>query len=146
MLLGAVPKFRPLIRSHFSTICYHIPARWPAPSWPDSSTGWALHRHRWSLGSIPFQGPVSRKSRNFSGDRSLFITSKWRRSETRNIAVILIFVPFTTHQKTSFQHRISGSEFYKWLFGPKSFRDFWETGPRSEFSGLSFAAAPTSIA
>ena len=52
--------------------------------------------------SLPrFQGPVSRKSRNFSGDIFL-LSSKRRCSVSQNFAVILIFIPFTTYEKTSF--------------------------------------------
>ena len=49
------------------------------------------------------QGPLSRKSRNFSGDNIvLFVSSKRRRLEARNFAFILIFIPRTTNEKTSF--------------------------------------------
>ena len=48
------------------------------------------------------KGSVSRKSRNFSGDIILFVSSKVRRLEARNFAVIFIFIPFTTYEKTSF--------------------------------------------
>ena len=52
------------------------------------------------------QGPVSRKSRDFSAcisvDIILFVSSKRRRLEARNFAVIFIFIPFTTYEKTSF--------------------------------------------
>ena len=37
-----------------------------------------------------------------SGDTILFVSSKRRRLEARNFAVILIFIPFTTYEKTSF--------------------------------------------
>ena len=37
-----------------------------------------------------------------SGDLNLFVSSKSRRLEARNFAVILIVIPFTTYQKTSF--------------------------------------------
>ena len=37
-----------------------------------------------------------------SGDIILFVSSKRRRLEARNFAVILIFIPFTTYEKTSF--------------------------------------------
>ena len=37
-----------------------------------------------------------------SGDIILFVSSKQRRLEARNFAVILIFNPFTTYEKTSF--------------------------------------------
>ena len=44
-------------------------------------------------------GPISRKS----GDIILFVSSKRRRLEARNFAVIFIFIfiPFTTNEKTS---------------------------------------------
>ena len=47
-------------------------------------------------------GPVSRKTLNFSGDIILFVSSKRRCSVSRNFAVILIFIPFTTYKKTRF--------------------------------------------
>ena len=72
--------------------------------------------------------PVSRKSRNVSGDISLSITSKWRRSETRNVAVMLFFIPFKTYQKTSFTGW-AGRSFTNRFSGQKSFWDFQETGP-----------------
>ena len=46
-------------------------------------------------------GPVSRKFR-ISSDIILFVSSKLRRLEARNFAVIFIFIPFTTYEKTSF--------------------------------------------
>ena len=53
---------------------------------------------------LSLQGPVSRKSRKFSGvfrgDIILFVSSKRRRFEARNFAVI--FIPFTTCEKISF--------------------------------------------
>ena len=39
---------------------------------------------------------------HISGDIILFVSSKRRRLEARNFAVILIFIPFTTYEKTSF--------------------------------------------
>ena len=62
-------------------------------------------------------GPVSRKSRNFSGDIIIFVSSKRRRLEARNLAVILIFIPYNIWKDPLY--RISSS-------GPKSFRDFRE--------------------
>ena len=56
------------------------------------------------------QGPVSRKSRNFSGDIILFVSSKRRRLEARNFAVIFIFIPFTTYEKNQL-YRIRWSKF-----------------------------------
>ena len=37
-----------------------------------------------------------------SGDIIHFVSSKRRRLEARNFAVIFIFIPFTTYEKTSF--------------------------------------------
>ena len=37
-----------------------------------------------------------------SGDIILFVSSKLRRLEARNLAVIFIFIPFITYEKTSF--------------------------------------------
>ena len=37
-----------------------------------------------------------------SGDIILYVSSKRRRLEARNFAVILFFIPFTTYEKTSF--------------------------------------------
>ena len=37
-----------------------------------------------------------------SCDIILYVSSKRRRLEARNFAVIFIFIPFTTHKKTSF--------------------------------------------
>ena len=53
-------------------------------------------------------GPVSRKSRNFLGDIILFVSSKRRRLEARNVAVILIFIPFTTYKRTGLQNKQVG--------------------------------------
>ena len=44
------------------------------------------------------------------------------------MAVILILIPFTTYQKTTFTE-LSGRSFTNGFSGPKSFRDFRETGP-----------------
>ena len=38
---------------------------------------------------------------HISGDIILFVSSKRRRLEAPNFAVILIFIPFTTYEKTS---------------------------------------------
>ena len=57
------------------------------------------------LGVVTYLGPVFRKSRNLfgriSGDIILYVSSKLRRLEARNFAVIFIFNPFTTYEKTS---------------------------------------------
>ena len=81
-------------------------------------------------------GPGARFSKvpkpfgRISGDLTLFVSSKWRRLEARNFAVILIVIPFTTYKKTSFTE-LAGRSFTNGFSGPKSFRDFRETGPRS---------------
>ena len=66
-----------------------------------------------------------------SGDIILFVSSKRRRLEARNLAVILIFIPFTTYEKTSFTEK-AGRSFTNGFSGPKSSRDFRETGPWPE--------------
>ena len=51
------------------------------------------------------QAPISRKSRKFSGTFGvtiLFASSKRRRLEARNFAVIFVYTPLKTHEKTSF--------------------------------------------
>ena len=61
-----------------------------------------------SFGTFEKRAPVARFSKvpklfgRISGDLILFVSSKWRRLEARNFAVILIVIPFTTYQKTSF--------------------------------------------
>ena len=57
---------------------------------------------------------------HISGRIILFVCSKRRRLEARNFAVILIYIPFTTYEKKQL-YRISGSQFYEWLFGPEMF-------------------------
>ena len=64
-----------------------------------------------------------------SGDIILFVSSKLRRLEARNFAVIFIFIPFTTYEKTSFTE-YTGRSFTNGFSGPKSFREFRETAPR----------------
>jgi len=61
----------------------------------------------------------------------LFVSSKQRRLEARNFAVIWIFIPFTTYEKTSFTEWTSRS-FMNGFLGPKSLRDFRESGPWTE--------------
>ena len=75
-------------------------------------------------------GPVSRKSPDFSGAFRVtifFLSSKRRPLEARNFAIILIFIPFTTYEKTSFP-RLAGPSFTNGFWDPKSFPDFRETG------------------
>ena len=50
-----------------------------------------------------------------SGDIIHFVSSKRKRLEARNFAVILILFPLQHMKRSAF--RISGSEFYEWLFG-----------------------------
>jgi len=78
---------------------------------------------------------VSKLLGRISGDIILFVSSKRRRFEARNFAVILIFTPFTTYEKTSFTEQ-AGRSFTNDFSGPKSSPDFRETGPRwaSEYS------------
>ena len=59
-------------------------------------------KKRTKIATAGDQGPVSRKPRNLSGDIILFVSSKRRCSVTRNFAVILIFIPFTTFEKSRF--------------------------------------------
>ena len=49
----------------------------------------------------PDLGPVSRKSRNFLGDIILIFQNE-SCSVSRNLAVIFIFIFFSTYEKTSF--------------------------------------------
>ena len=61
-----------------------------------------------ALGSMEKQVPGAYFSKvpklfgRISGDIILFVSSKLRRLEARNFAVIFIFIPFTTYEKTSF--------------------------------------------
>ena len=64
-----------------------------------------------------------------SGDIILSVSSKRRRLEARNFAVILIFIPFITYEKIRFTEK-AGRSFTNGFSGPKSSRDFRETGPR----------------
>ena len=58
-----------------------------------------------------------------SGDIIISVSSKGRRLEARNFAVILIFIPFTTFEKTSFIER-AGCGLMSSFSGRKCFRDF----------------------
>ena len=59
--------------------------------------------------TVDYKGPgahfskVPRLFGRISGDIILFVSSKRRRLEARNVAVIFIFIPFTTYKKTSFK-------------------------------------------
>ena len=69
------------------------------------------------------------------GDIIIFVSSRRRRLEARNVAVIFIFIPFTTYKKTSFKEE-AGRSFTNGFSGPKNFRDFRETGPRCVYCML----------
>jgi len=58
-----------------------------------------------------------------SGYIILFVSSERRRLEARNFAFILIFIPFTTYEKTGFP------ELAEWLFGPEKFSGLSRNGP-----------------
>ena len=80
------------------------------------------------LDSGAFFSKVPKLFGRISGDIILFVSSKRRRNEARNFAVILIFIPFTTYEKTSFTEK-AGRSFTNGFSGSKSSRDFRETGP-----------------
>ena len=78
------------------------------------------------------QEPISRKSRIFSSafrvtQFSLYLQSEGV-SRHLNFAVILIFIPFTTHEKTSFPEE-AGRSFTNGFSGPKRFRTFEKRAP-----------------
>ena len=70
----------------------------------------------WGHGWIcELSGPVSKELRSgacfskvpklfglISGDKILYLSAKRRRFEARNFAVVFIFIPFTTYEKSSF--------------------------------------------
>ena len=61
--------------------------------------------HRWQSAGKKYWGPFLEKSREFFGRISrdiLFVSLEWRRLQARSLAIILIFIPFTTNKKTSF--------------------------------------------
>ena len=62
----------------------------------------------------------------------LVVSSKRKRLEAENLAVISIFIPFTAYEKTSFTEE-AGRSFTNGFSGPKSVRDFRETGPTGPF-------------
>ena len=67
----------------------------------------ALFRLLYSLLNLERLVPVSQKSRNFSDDLILFVSSKRRRSETRNFASTLFF-PFTNYERPALQNKRAG--------------------------------------
>ena len=130
------PTFKPLCRSVNVSEVLCLVSR--THSNADNLTTWQqglyLDKIIASAGNFPHErdipGAVSRKSRNFSGDIILFASWKRKRSKTRNFAVILIFLPFTSCGKTSFTEQ-AGRSFTEGFSDPKTFRDFRETGHRS---------------
>ena len=60
-----------------------------------------------------------------SSDIILFVSSKQSHLEAQNLAVILIFIPFTTYEKTSFTEQV-GCSFANSFFDPKRFCNFQE--------------------
>ena len=71
--------------------------------WPDSSTGWALlWNHRGDTRAGACFSNVPELFGRISGDIILFVSSKRRCLEARNFAVIFVFIPFATYEKTSF--------------------------------------------
>ena len=69
-----------------------------------------------------------------SGDIIHFVSSKRKRLEARNFAVILILFPLQHMKRSAF--RISGSEFYEWLFGPEKFSGLSRNGPEAKLTLL----------
>ena len=65
-------------------------------------------------------GPVSRKSRNFSGHTTPFISSQRRGSKPSNLAILLVFLALNNVLKDQF-FKASGLHFDKWLFGSEKF-------------------------
>ena len=62
----------------------------------------------------------------------LFVSSEPRHLEAWNFTVVLIFIPFTAYQRTSFTEQ-AGQSYTYGFSGPKSFRDFRGTGPCMQF-------------
>ena len=91
----------------------------------------------WTRSIVGVRGPGARFSKvpklfgRISGRIIFSVSSKRRGLEARNFAVILIYTPFTSYEKTSFTE-LAGRSFMNGFSGPKSFRDFRETGPRGQ--------------
>ena len=77
---------------------------------------------------IPDLGPVSRTSRNFSGEINPFISSIRTSFKLWNLAVILPFLVSETYLKSSFLRQADHS-FNNCFSGPISYRVFRETAP-----------------
>ena len=63
-----------------------------------------------------------------SGDKILFVSSRRMLLKARKLPIILISIPFTTYEETSFTES-AGRSFTNGFSRPKSFRDYRETGP-----------------
>ena len=63
------------------------------------------------------------------GDKFSSVSVKQRCLEGQNFVVVLVFVPHTTYEKTSFTEQM-GWSFTNGFSGLKSFKDFQETHPR----------------
>ena len=86
-------------------------------------------RNSCAIRNVKDQGPVSRKSRNFSGDKNLFVSSTGTRFVLWNFAVILSFLLSATYWKSGFSRQAVHS-FRNYFSGPISYRVFRETAPR----------------
>ena len=84
---------------------------------------------------------VPKLYRPFSGVIIPFVTQEWRAFNSSTFTVIFLFVTLKTYEKIGFLKQAVGN-FTDDFSGPKSFRDFRETGPWSEFSSL---CGPNSI-
>ena len=79
-----------------------------------------------------------------SGDLILFVSSERRGLEARNFAVISPFILFTTYDKNQLC-RVSGSEFYEWLFWPEKVFGTYEERAPEPLSGLRLVTLLDSI-
>ena len=108
-----------------------IPSEAGQPGWP----GWpaAMSRAGARFPKVPkLSGP-------FLGVATPSVSQKRRGFRSSNFNVILLFVTLKTCQKIGFPKQAVGS-FTNGFSGPKSVRDFRETGPRpGSFAGMSFS-------
>ena len=104
----------------------------------DLQDGGVCNREPWFVWYLAFWKQLFTKFRfrfskvpklygRISGDMILFVSWKIRRLKAQNFADTFIFIPFTTWKARL--HRISGSEFYEWLFEPEKFSRLSRTGP-----------------
>ena len=73
---------------------------------------------------------------HFGWHNSLFISSKRRSLEARSFTVILNFYSVYNIWKDQL-YRMSGSEFYEWLFGPDKYSELSSNGPQVNCEYLS---------